>query len=321
MNVLFEIENKFKKISKKLNNKWFIFTILLLITAISSVILFDSGILRGHDIEYHLSRIKGIKEGIQVGKFLALIHDGFNWYGYPNGLFYSNLFLYFPAILNLIGINIINSYKIFLIVCTFFTSFSMYYCVKKISKSSGKALLSSLIYTTSSYRICDVFVRAAVGEILTFIFIPMVILGLYEIIKGNYKNYFIFALSFVALINCHMISTIFMFIVALVVILLNYKDILGDMKRLKALVLSVVLGIGVGAFFIFPFLEQYLTAELVINSGQGTISTVMPFQRIFFGIPNYTTRFIPGGIGLIYFLVLYLRMKLKTKNNIIKFSD
>lgn len=321
MNVLFWIEKKLKEISKKLDNKWVVLIILLLITLISSLIIFDSGILKGHDIEYHLSRIKGIKENLQGGNILALIHNGFNGYGYPNGLFYSNLFLYFPALLNLLGMNIINSYKVFLIVCTFFTSLSMYYCVKKITDDNGKALLSSLIYTASSYRICDVFVRAAVGEVLSFIFIPMVILGLYEIIKGNYKNYFIFSLAFVALINCHMISTIIMFIVSLIIIALNYKDILSDTKRIKALIFSTILGLGVGAFFIFPFLEQYLTAELLINSGTSEISITMPFEKIFFGIPNYTTRFLPGGIGLIYFFVLYLRFKLKSKNEIIKFSD
>lgn len=321
MKLLFNFNKLLQKFSKKLNNRWIIISLLILTTIISTIFLMDKGILKGHDIEYHLSRIKGISECLQNGDIKALIHNGFNEYGYPNGLFYSNLFLYFPALLCLFGLNIITSYKIFLFVCTFFTSLTMYYCIKKITNDNGKALLVSFIYTTSSYRICDVFVRAAVGEVLSFIFIPLAILGLYEIIKGNYKKYFLFSIGFIGLINSHLISTIIMLIISTLIIIFNYKPILENKNRIKALIFSVLFGLGVGAFFIFPFIEQYFSQDLLINTRTNSIDITMPITRIFFGIPNYTTRFLPSGIGLIYFWAIYLRIRVKTKNSTIKFAD
>lgn len=307
---------------KETKNTLLYIIVAVIIGIISCLFLLKKGVIVGHDLEYHLSRISGISNSLRVGDFKALIHNpGFYNYGYANGLFYSNLFLYLPALLKLIGLNIITSYKIFIVICTILTSISMFYCTKSITKSNKMALLSSVLYTLCSYRICDVIVRAAIGEVLSFIFVPIIILGLYEILFGNCKKWYIFTFGFVGLINCHIISTVMMAIIIVIIILFNIFRLFKEKKRLFSLIISAIVGLLLGAFFIIPMLQQYVTSDLLINSKTNDISIIMPFFKIFVGIPNYKTKFIPGGIGLVYFFLIYLRFKIKEKNELLQFSD
>lgn len=323
------MKNNVDKMDKKILSKidWFFkdtkFTILFIsvLSLVACLFLFKSGLIKGHDLEYHLSRISAIAEGLKSGNFKALIHDGFSGYGYANGLFYSNIFLYFPAILNAIGMNVTVCYKIFIVVCTLLTTYSMFYCMKKITKSNKLSALSSLIYTMCAYRICDVMVRAAVGEIISFIFIPIVILGLYELIFGDYKKFYIFSIGFVGLVNCHLISTVLVFIVVLLICIKEITRFINEPKRIKYLIFSGLLGLLLAAFFILPMLEQYFKSDLLINTQDKSEITIMPFFKIFFGLPNFKTRFVPGGIGLIFIYSIYRRFKMKEKDELLKFSD
>lgn len=295
----------------------------ILISSISCLFLLKSGIIKGHDLEYHLSRILGISNCLNAGDFKAIIHPGLHGYGYANGLFYSNLFLYLPAILHSLGLNVITSYKILIFFSSLLTCLSMFYCTKSITKSNKIASLSSILYTLCSYRICDVMVRAALGETLAFIFIPIIILGLYEILFRDYNKWYIFSLGFVGLVNCHLISTVLMAIIVVIILLCYISNLWKEKKRLFALIISGCVGLSLGAFFIIPMLQQYVSTDLLINSQENTISSVMPFLKIFVGFPNYTTRFIPGGIGVIYIVFIIMRLKLKNMKDkkLLKFSD
>ena len=151
-------------------------------------------------------------------------------------------------------------------------------------------------------------VRAAIGETLAFMFLPIVILGLYELLFRDYKKFYIFSLGFVGLINCHLLSTVLSFIVVVFIVIFYIFKLLEEPKRILYIIYSAILGLLIGAFFIFPMLEQYFRADLLINSQTNEIASVMPFLKIFFGIPNYKSRFIPGGIGLIFLFALVKRL-------------
>lgn len=320
--VLIKIEKHLSNFFKNIfdnNKKTIIF--ITIISLFSCLFLLTKGIILGHDLKYHLSRILAISNNLRQGDFKSLIHDGFFGYGYANGLFYSNLFLYFPAILKFIGLDVITSYKLFILVCSILTTYSMYFLVKKITKNNKISAISAIIYTLCSYRICDVMVRAAIGETLAFIFIPIVILGLYEIIFGDYKKFYIFSIGFVGLINSHLLSTVLVFIISVIVIFVYILKIFEQPKRFLYLVYSVIFGMLLGAFFIFPMLEQYFRADLLINSQQNDIASVMPFLKLFFGIPNFKSRFIPGGIGLIFVFAIIKRFSIKEKDKMMEFSD
>ena len=141
-------------------------------------------IIYAHDIGYHLNRIMQISEGLNNGRFPILIHSGLlHNLGYANPLFYPELFLYIPAIImSITHIHVLTAYKLFLIIISFFTFLSMYYTSKKTFEKKEIAYLSGILYTFSLYRLTDIYVRGALGELIAFIFLPLLIYGLYNVI-------------------------------------------------------------------------------------------------------------------------------------------
>ena len=86
------------KVSKK--DKIYIFISSITLTAVVLLPLFFEGIYRGHDLQFHISRIDGIVQAIQDHQFPIALYPYKNFgYGYASPLFYSDLFLIIPAII------------------------------------------------------------------------------------------------------------------------------------------------------------------------------------------------------------------------------
>ena len=182
------VSNLYDKIMNSKRNR---ITFLVFLAILSSASIFTITLKYGHDILFHLSRIKGIKESFGIELFPSIYSNYLNGYGYANPLFYPDIFLYIPAFIHYIGIDIYTSYKIFLFLINLFSIITMYISVKGISKNKYAAIISSIIYAFASYRLVDVFSRAAIGEALAFIFAPLVVYGIYEIIYQDYKKFYI----------------------------------------------------------------------------------------------------------------------------------
>ena len=75
-------------------------------------LLMNSGGAQGADWRFHLSRIEGIAQALREGQFPVRVYsqakDG---YGYAPSLFYGELFLYFPAVLRLLGMSVQGAYR------------------------------------------------------------------------------------------------------------------------------------------------------------------------------------------------------------------
>ena len=132
----------------------------------------------------------------------------------------------------------------------------MYFTIKKIFKSKEMATVGSILYTLSLYRIEDVFVRAALGEVLSFIFFPLIILGLYEAIYGNKKKWYYIAIGLFGIANSHMISFLFAAFIIVFVMLLNAKKLFKEKDRFWELVFCGVVSVWICASVFFPMFEQ-----------------------------------------------------------------
>lgn len=295
---------------------------LLLITLISSFTLFViPNISRGHDLAFHLSRISAIKDNLKLGIVGGYIYPNYlGGYGYANGLFYPDLFLYIPAFLSYLGLSVITSYKIFLLLISFASISFMYICVKGISKNKKAALISSFIYGFASYRLVDMFTRAALGETIAFVFAPIVIYGMYEIIYGDYKKFYILTLGMSGLILSHLISTYLIAIVLVIMCLINIKRFWKEKKRILYLVFAATLTLCLTAHFIFPMLEQMLSGKFIFNNLDETsklLERSLPIWSLFIEFPYHIFRklWIPTGLGIGFILGIYYYFKKSKDNN------
>lgn len=326
-----KVVNKFEgiveKILKKIGEKKFLKWYLVIFLIVALIPAFFPGVFYGHDIYFHLSRINGIVEGLKAGNFPVLIYPGyFSGYGYANGIFYPDIFLYIPAILNLLGLSTILSYKIFLVIITIGILVSMYFCVKKITHSNYIATIISVLYLMSSYRMTDMWIRAALGETITFVFFPLIILGLYEIIYGNEKNWRYFTIGLLGVVFSHIISIVFCLIITMVFCFSNIKKLFKEKNRLKYLLIAGFLAIGISAFFTLPLIEGMLsdTFNYTIYQLKDPIynRSVNPLLT-FLDIPTGISPWVPQGIGIVFIYLLFKSFKksdIKESNNFKKIS-
>lgn len=305
-----------KLIDKIVSNKKNIIVFLIFLAVISSITLFlIPNMSRGHDLAFHLSRISALKDNLKLGIIGGYIYPNYlGGYGYANPLFYPDVFLYFPAFLSYLGLSVITSYKIFLFLISFVSILTMYITVKGISKNSKCALISSIVYGFASYRLIDMFTRAALGETLAFIFAPLVIYGIYEIIYGDYKKYYLLVIGMSGLILSHLISTFIIGILLVIFCLINIKKLLSDKKRILYIVIAALITLGITAYFIFPMLEQMISGKFLFNNLDETSKLMersLPIWSIFFAFPNhiFTKLWIPTGIGIGFLVLIYYYIK------------
>ena len=217
----------------------------------------------GDDLAFHLARIEGLAQSISSGEFLPRINyflaEGM---GYPTGIFYPELFLYPGAILRYFGFSVVTSYQLYLILLNFVTFVIAYNCFYSVNKSKWGAFLFSVIYGLSSYRMSDVLYRAALGESLAFLFFPLIYVGIYQIIYGDKKKWWILAFGMTGLLYSHPLSAVLSCLFLLVYCLTSIIPLIKNKARLLRLALATVTAALLSADIWLPMLEQVLFQKL-----------------------------------------------------------
>lgn len=298
--------------------------------AVSSVLLFTPDPYYGHDVGFQLSRIQSIADCLHNGTFPALVYPNyFGGYGYANGIFYPDLFLYVPGFITFLGLPCKTSYQFFLFLINLATLASMFFCIDKIIKNRYSSSLIACLYLLSSYRITDLYTRSALGETLCFIFVPFIMLGIYEIFfndqtKGYYVLFGLFGVlssHIITLLSC----VIFIFAAYFFYLPVLIKNKADWSTKTWALFLWCALSIGVCAFFLFPFLEAYVSDAYLFKTAPATggWDRAMPFLSSFLEIPSYRNTFVPLGIGIVFviFFIMFLILAIRNeyRNTIVLF--
>lgn len=290
--------------------------LMLIALIISSLLLFTADPFYGHDIGFHLSRIQSIADCFAQGTFPALIYPHyFNDYGYANGIFYPDLFLYIPALFVYLGLDCKIAYNVFLFLINLATLSSMYYCIKKIANDPMAASLTSCIYLLSSYRITDLYVRSALGETICFVFIPFILLGLYEILYADTKKGWYLIIGLFGVLSSHIITLAFCVILIILFYILSFFRLFKNKKELKERTVSIFvycfLSVCLCAFFILPFLEMMFSDTFMykINPATGGYDRTIPFLLSIIEIPTYRNIYFPLGIGMIFVVLSILLIK------------
>lgn len=123
----------------------------------------------------HICRLIGSYQSIEEGTFFPVIMSKFcNGFGYSWNLFYSPLTAYMPLLFKLFGVSFIACIKLFMFTLTFLSSITMYFCTKEITKNKKIALLAGIFYIFAPYRLNDMYIRNALAELASFVFLPMI---------------------------------------------------------------------------------------------------------------------------------------------------
>jgi hypothetical protein len=129
---------------------------------------------------------------------------------------------------------------------------SAYFWLKEIGDRVS-AMIASILYMAMPYHLAEIYVRGAFAELWAFVWLPLILVFTNRITKGSGFGCVGLALSYALLVMTHLPSVI-MFSAAPIayVLLLANKGI--RMKALAATLLSLLLGVGLSAVYLFPAL-------------------------------------------------------------------
>ena len=306
---------------------------------LASYPIFTNYLYSGHDINFHLWRIEGIKDGLLSGQFPVRIHPTHNsGYGYITASVYPELFLYFPAILRLLGVSSVMAYKVFVFAMNFATAWIMYHVVHQMSGSKNAAGIASVVYTLSTWRLLNVFHRAAVGEALFMTFFPLVVLGLYYILKGNKSKWYVLAIACTCVFQSHIIGTLMTAVFMIAMFLIFIRDLFRE-KHILALCKAGILTVLLNLWYLVPFVYYYFSLDMKVRNTSANTTfyghSIIPAELFNvtnkqFGISNLLSSGVRGemslslGVGISLCLVAgvlyYLFNRKKTSQESMEFS-
>ena len=273
------------------------------------------GLPNGHDLYYHLSRLYAMDVNFRLGEFPSMVnHEALAGYGYATGLFYPDLFLYPAALLARLGLGIVAAYKCLVAAFAFAIAFSAYFCARRLSASCFGAFASALLYTWSSYLATDLFVRQAFGELCFFVFMPWVVLGLYEVVVGDPRRFPFLSFGFAGLACAHSLSLFMTAVICAVFLAFNAVRLLREPRRILCLALAPVPAALVGAAFLVPMFEQFAHLHFIIEGEENAniLSRCMPFLKLVLEIPTSKADvWIPSGIGTMLVVAALQRFRLR----------
>ena len=283
-----------ERIKKLLNeNKLFLIMSIELIYVISMPLLQEK-LLCADDYQYHLARIQSMTDSIKIGIFPVKVHyEMADNFGYGSGLFYPNLFLYFPAIINLLINNLEVSYKIFIITVLTLLYIFNYYSFKSLTKQHKTALLITSLIFLSKCLVLNLYDRSALGEFLGFLFIGPIICGLYNYVYDDFDKPHLLIIGFLGVLNSHLITTFICLVYAIVYFFIHIKNTIKNPKKLIKLIIAAMIVLLISAAFWIPMIEQLSIQKYKLSDPWTKIDEDEYPPLALFGINRYS-------IGLIY---------------------
>ncbi|WP_029903172.1 hypothetical protein [Prevotella sp. 10(H)] len=290
---------------------WIFFFVLILLSLAMTYLYLP--FIPGHDSYFHFRRLQALMDSIGESPFLIYMdYTAIEGYGYFTKGFYPDFVLIPFAIIGKIT-NLDFAYHFMIFTMTVLCGVFTYIAVNRMYKSTYAASVSAILYTFALYRLLDLFHRGALGEAVSFTFVPLAILGIYEIIKGNYKKWYILTIAFSLLIFNHALSSLLMFITIIILVLVYYKSILNEPKRILYLVISGIITIPIVSYAIFPMMEQlasnsfYYEINPLTSVTENTLAASVIIPGMFMGI-IYPMRTFAPAIGLLLTCGIFLRL-------------
>lgn len=292
---------------RKLLSK-FIVPLVLLLSLPAVRYLFPQGFFGVSD-DLHVAWLYEMDRIIKIfqipPRFVPDLSFGF---GYPLFNFVYPLPFYIGEVFHLLGFSLVDSIKIVFGLSIPFSMFFMYKFLKEFLNEEF-SLAGAVLYVYAPYRATELFVRGTIGEIVAFVFLPLIALSIINLTKENSPQKWIgvAALSVAGLILSHNIMA-YMFI-PFAVILLVLRIIFVSTDKKKA-ILKSTLGLGLGgaisSYFWFPAVyESTLMHYDTVFNFYDHFPTIRQLITPFFGYgasvpgPYDTMSFYIGLTGII----------------------
>lgn len=258
-----------KKFLKELKEDKIIHYILIVMASAIAIIPLIKIQLYGTDDGFiHILRTAGVHSILKLGQFPPFIYANYcNGFGYAINLFYNPIVTYLPIIFKIFTNTYYNSLKIYTYFTIVISGITMYKLAYQVSKKREIAIIAAIIYIFIPYRLETIYNRFAIGEFSAYMFIPLVFLGLYNLLNEDGKKHYYIAIGATCLILTHTITTEYTAAFCLLYLILNIKK-LKDINILKKIGINILFIVCMTLFFTMPIFEHKLLGNYTILSAQ-----------------------------------------------------
>ena len=208
------------------------------------------------DMSYHLARIENTRNELLAGQFPVNLYFLQNYNRGYLATLYPSFFIYIPAAIRLLGVSTTKAFSFFIVLINTATMATSYMTAKKLTGRRDAALLFMALYTMLPYRVELLWYRNALGELLAMIFLPLLVLALYEMLFGDRRYWLLLVLSMSGFIESHVISVVFAVGVCAAAVLVFIRQLFKE-KRFIYFCLAAVATLLLNTGYILPFAYYY----------------------------------------------------------------
>ncbi len=222
-----------------------------------------------HSVYFLFEFDRAIQDGIWYPRWAPDFTFGF---GYPFFNIYAPGAFYVGEFLHLVGFDFVIATKIVFALAVVNSGPAMFAFVRRLTNSSQAAFLSGLVYVYVPYHIVDIYVRAALAELVALIFLPLTLWGFYEtVVNPSRKALVAAALAYGAMHFTHNgLALLFTPVLMAWILFLmigklreshkpfsTRQTLVGLLRLATSPFLAALLGIGLAAIFVMPGLLEY----------------------------------------------------------------
>src|SRR3989344_4308558 len=173
--------------------------IILIVSAVLCWPLINPGLYQIHD-DQQIARLFLFDQAIKAGQFPVRWVDelGFG-FGYPLFNFYPPLVYFLGELFHLLGFGFIDSTKLVFATSIFASGIAMYIFARSLWDRLP-SLVASAFYIFLPYRALDIYVRGALAESFSFVWLPLILWSFYKLITTSKLIYIFLSAIFLALL-------------------------------------------------------------------------------------------------------------------------
>jgi len=293
---------------------------VILISFIASIPFFDDIVYNGHDLWFHMLRIMAVARGLSEGQFpVRIATEVNNGYGYLNSIYYCDIFLYPSACLYKLHLPLRMCYQFYVIMLNFVTSCTTYYAMSGFTNKKSLRILGTMIYMLGAYRLTNLNVRAAAGEFTAMCFLPLIVVGLWNVLKKSDNttiNWFPLAIGMSCVIMSHIVTAEMLVInITLLCFVTAFRFL--NIYRIKAMIKAVGASILMTAWFLIPFLDSVKSQTTLVQKSDLRMlgDTTQQWSKLFeiIGPGHDVGNYLSLGIAMLAAIVVMVYSLLNYK--------
>ncbi|EQC72055.1 hypothetical protein HSISS2_1798 [Streptococcus sp. HSISS2] len=148
-------------------------------------------------------------------------------------------------------------------------------------------------------------IRFATGEFIAYAFIPLVFYGLYTILKGDYRKWYILSIGMSLVAYSHLISLLLTALLVGLIFIITFLFVNSKKERLLSFIVATLSTISIFAFQLVLMGEQSLSNAIVKPQGVNLNATAHSLKDLLLNL-NFENNYTLPGFLIIFCLIVSL---------------